>query len=86
MLTKTLAAATLTQQLMGSKILALTPNINEIKDFANSDEVRRVGNKVIDVANNGGDASVDAGSAITDFFGRKKRSPGFGIKLTRPLI
>merc|ERR1712238_271312 len=50
--------------------------IDEIKDFANSNEVRRVGNKVVDVANNIGDASDDAGSAITDFFGRKKRSPG----------
>merc|ERR1712008_162263 len=50
--------------------------IDEIKDFANSNEVRRVGNKVVDVANNIGDAFDDAGSAITDFFGRKKRSPG----------
>merc|ERR1711971_969649 len=51
--------------------------IDEIKDFANSDGVRRVGDKVVDVANDVGDAFVDAGSAITDFFGRKKRSPGF---------
>merc|ERR1712172_428571 len=51
--------------------------IDEITDFANSDGVRRVGNKVVDVANDVGDAFVDAGSAITDFFGRKKRSPGF---------
>ena len=51
--------------------------INEITDFANSDGVRRVGDKVVDVANNVGDAFVDAGSAIGDFFGglgRKKRS------------
>ena len=50
--------------------------IDEIKDFANSDEVRRVGNKVVDVANDVGDAFVDAGSAIGDFLGglgRKKR-------------
>merc|ERR1712172_256572 len=51
--------------------------IDEITDFANSDGVRRVGNKVVDIANDVGDAFVDAGSAITDFFGRKKRSPGF---------
>ena len=51
--------------------------IDEIKDFANSDGVRRVGDKVVDVANDVKDAFVDAGSAITDFFGRKKRSPGF---------
>merc|ERR1711997_908753 len=53
--------------------------IDEIKDFANSDEVRRVGDKVVDVANDVGDAFVDAGSAIGDFFGglgRKKRSSG----------
>ena len=50
-------------------------SIDEIKDFANSDGVRRVGNKVVDVANNVADVFVDAGSAITDFFGRKKRSP-----------
>ena len=43
--------------------------IDEIKDFANSDGVRRVGNKVVDVANDVGDAFVDAGSAIGDFFG-----------------
>ena len=50
--------------------------IDEITDFANSDGVRRVGDKVIDVANDVGDAFVDAGSAIGDFFGglgRKKR-------------
>merc|ERR1711971_1128242 len=50
--------------------------IDEITDFANSDEVRRVGNKVVDVANDVGDAFVDAGSAIGDFLGglgRKKR-------------
>merc|ERR1712172_456042 len=50
--------------------------IDEIKDFANSDGVRRVGDEVVDVANDVKDAFVDAGSAITDFFGRKKRSPG----------
>ena len=53
--------------------------IDEIKDFANSDGVRKVGNKVVDVANDVGDAFVDAGSAIGDFFGnlgRKKRSYG----------
>merc|ERR1712037_1011313 len=51
--------------------------IDEITDFANSDGVRRVGDKVVDVANDVGDAFVDAGSAIGDFFGglgRKKRS------------
>ena len=50
--------------------------IDEIKDFANSDGVRRVRNKVVDVANDVGDAFADAGSAIGDFFGglgRKKR-------------
>merc|ERR1712203_1200659 len=51
--------------------------IDEIKDFANSDGVRRVGDEVVDVANDVKDAFDDAGSAITDFFGRKKRSPGF---------
>ena len=53
--------------------------IDEITDFANSDGVRRVGDKVVDVANDVGDAIVDAGSAIGDFFGglgRKKRSSG----------
>ena len=51
--------------------------IDEIKDFANSDGVRRVGNKVVDVANDVGDAFVDAGSAIGDFFGGLgKRSAG----------
>jgi len=58
--------------------------IDEIKDFANSDGVRRVGNKVVDVANDVGDAFVDAGSAIGDFFGglgRKKRSPGLASDL-----
>ena len=53
--------------------------IDEITDFANSDGVRRVGDKVVDVANDVGDAFVDAGSAIGDFFGglgRKKRSLG----------
>ena len=49
--------------------------IDEITDFANSDEVRRVGNKFVDVANDVGDAFEDAGSAIRDFFDRKKRSP-----------
>merc|ERR1711971_230748 len=51
--------------------------IDEITDFANSDGVRRVGDKVVDVANDVGDAFVDAGSAIGDFLGglgRKKRS------------
>merc|ERR1712021_175119 len=55
--------------------------IDEITDFANSDEVRRAGNKVVDVANDVGesigDAFDDAGSAIGDFLGglgRKKRS------------
>merc|ERR1712008_668498 len=43
--------------------------IDEIKDFANSNEVRRVGNKVVDVANNIVDAFDDAGSAIGDLFG-----------------
>ena len=43
--------------------------IDEITDFANSDGVRRVGNKVVDVANDVEDAFVDAGSAIGDFFG-----------------
>ena len=43
--------------------------IDEINDFANSDEVRRVGNKVVDVANDVGDAFVDARSAIGDLFG-----------------
>ena len=62
--------------------------IDEITDFANSDGVRRVGDKVVDVANDVGDAFVDAGSAIGDFLGglgRKKRSsyqpdlgPGLG--------
>ena len=50
--------------------------IDEITDFANSDGVRRVGDKVVDVANDVGDAFVDAGSTIGDFFGglgRKKR-------------
>ena len=54
--------------------------IDEIKDFANSNGVRRVGNKVIDVSNDVGDAFADAGSAIGDFLGgldRKKRSPSF---------
>merc|ERR1712008_48227 len=54
--------------------------IDEITDFANSDEVRRAGNKVVDVANDVRDAFEDAfddaGSAIKDIFGRKKRSPG----------
>ena len=53
--------------------------IDEITDFANSDGVRRVGDKVVDVANDVGDAFVDAGSAIGDFLGglgRKKRSSG----------
>ena len=62
--------------------------IDEIKDFASSDGVRRVGTKVVDVVNNVGDAFDDAGSAIGDFLGglgRKKRSsyqpdlgPGLG--------
>merc|ERR1712203_59471 len=51
--------------------------IDEIKDLANSDEGRRVVDKAVDVANDVKDAFDDAGSAITDFFGRKKRSPGF---------
>merc|ERR1712008_545605 len=50
--------------------------IDEITDFVDSNEVRRAGNKVVDVANDVGDAFDDARSAITDFFGRKKRSPG----------
>ena len=33
--------------------------IDEIKDFANSDGVRRVGNKVVDVANDIGDVLSD---------------------------
>ena len=58
--------------------------IDEITDFANSDGVRRVRNKVVDVANDVGesieDAFDDAGSALGDFFGglgRKKRSSGY---------
>merc|ERR1712051_1139496 len=54
--------------------------IDEITDFANSDGVRRVGDKVVDVANDVGDAFVDAGSAIGDFLGglgRKKRSSDY---------
>jgi len=54
--------------------------IDEIKDFANSDGVRRVGNKVVDVANDVGDAFVDAGSAIGDFFG------GLGKRSADPSI
>ena len=55
--------------------------IDEITDFANSDGVRRVRNKGVDVANDVGesieDAFDDAGSALGDFLGglgRKKRS------------
>ena len=55
--------------------------IYEITDLANSDGVRRIGNKVVDVANDVGesigDAFDDAGSALGDIFGglgRKKRS------------
>ena len=33
--------------------------INEIKDFANSDGVRRVGNKVVDVANDVGESPTE---------------------------
>ena len=54
--------------------------IDEIKDFGNSNGVRRVRNKVVNVANDVRDAFADAGSAIGDFFGglgRKKRSPSF---------
>ena len=54
--------------------------IDEITDFANSDGVRRVGDKVVDVANDVGDAFVDTRSAIGDFLGglgRKKRNPSF---------
>merc|ERR1711997_1035137 len=58
--------------------------IYEITDLANSDGVRRIGNKVVDVANDVGesigDAFDDAGSALGDFFGglgRKKRSSGY---------
>ena len=36
--------------------------IDEIKDFANSDKVRRLGNKIADAAS-------DVGDAIGDFFG-----------------
>ena len=54
--------------------------IDEIKDFANSDGVRRVGNKIVDVGNDVGDAFADTGSAVGDFLGglgRKKRNPSF---------
>merc|ERR1712129_677688 len=54
--------------------------IDEITDFANSDEVRRVGNKFVDYANDVGDTFEDAGSAIGDFFGslgKKKRSSDY---------
>merc|ERR1712051_253010 len=50
--------------------------IDEITDFANSDGVRRVGDKVVNVANDVGDAFVDAGSAIGDFFGGLGRKKG----------